>query len=91
MGSVVKDMQANVANEVKLPAGYRMSWSGEFENQERAMKRLSVVVPISILLIFLRILLYLGGSVALGIWGLPWLTRQVSRLGISQAAMSASS
>jgi cobalt-zinc-cadmium resistance protein CzcA len=53
MGSVVSDMQARVAQKVKLPAGYTMSWSGEFENQERAMARLSVIVPISILLIFI--------------------------------------
>jgi cobalt-zinc-cadmium resistance protein CzcA len=52
MGSVVADMQQRVAARVQLPAGYVMSWSGEFENQERAMKRLSVIVPISILLIF---------------------------------------
>ncbi|MCY1163929.1 MAG: CusA/CzcA family heavy metal efflux RND transporter [Pseudomonadota bacterium] len=52
MGSVVKDMQTRVAENVKLPAGYTVGWSGEFENQERAMKRLSVVVPISLLLIF---------------------------------------
>ncbi len=52
MGSVVKDMQARVAQNVKLPQGYTVGWSGEFENQERAMKRLSVVVPISLLLIF---------------------------------------
>jgi cobalt-zinc-cadmium resistance protein CzcA len=53
MGSVVADMQANVAKSVKLPEGYSMSWSGEFENQERAMGRLSIIVPISILLIFI--------------------------------------
>ena len=52
MGSVVKDMQARVAQKVQLPTGYAITWSGEFENQERAMKRLSVVVPISLLLIF---------------------------------------
>jgi cobalt-zinc-cadmium resistance protein CzcA len=52
MGSVVKDMQTRVAENVKLPAGYTIGWSGEFENQERAMQRLSVVVPISLLLIF---------------------------------------
>ncbi len=52
MGSVVKDMQARVADNVKLPSGYTIGWSGEFENQERAMQRLSVVVPISLLLIF---------------------------------------
>ena len=38
---------------VQLPEGYSVSWSGEFENQERAMARLSVIVPISILIIFL--------------------------------------
>ncbi|MBA2965626.1 MULTISPECIES: efflux RND transporter permease subunit [Ramlibacter] len=52
MGSVVKDMQARVNGAVKLPESYTVTWSGEFENQERAMKRLSVVVPISLLLIF---------------------------------------
>ena len=52
MGSVVKDMQTRVADNVKLPPGYTVGWSGEFENQERAMQRLTVVVPISLLLIF---------------------------------------
>lgn len=52
MGSVVADMQARVNQNVKLPAGQTVSWSGEFENQERAMKRLALVVPISLLLIF---------------------------------------
>ena len=53
MGSVVSDMQDRVKTKVKLPSGYTVSWSGEFENQERAMKRLSIIVPISILVIFL--------------------------------------
>lgn len=52
MGSVVKDMKARVAENFKVPANYAINWSGEFENQERAMQRLSVVVPISLLLIF---------------------------------------
>ena len=52
MGSIVADMQALVDKNVKLTAGQTVAWSGEFENQERAMKRLSVVVPISLLLIF---------------------------------------
>jgi cobalt-zinc-cadmium resistance protein CzcA len=52
MGSVVKDMQARVEKTVKLPAGYTIGWSGEFENQERAMQRLTLVVPLSLLLIF---------------------------------------
>lgn len=53
MGSVVADMQKRVTEKVQLPAGYSMAWSGEFENQERAMSRLAVIVPISILLIFI--------------------------------------
>jgi cobalt-zinc-cadmium resistance protein CzcA len=52
MGSVVKDMKARVQKNVKVPDSYAINWSGEFENQERAMQRLSVVVPISLLLIF---------------------------------------
>jgi cobalt-zinc-cadmium resistance protein CzcA len=53
MGSVVTDMKRNVARDVTLPAGYTMAWSGEFENQERAMARLGLIVPISVLIIFL--------------------------------------
>ena len=53
MGSVVKDMQAKVGEVGALPNGEEVTWSGEFENQERAMKRLSWIVPLSILLIFL--------------------------------------
>jgi cobalt-zinc-cadmium resistance protein CzcA len=52
MGSVVADMKARVDKNVKVPDTYTIAWSGEFENQERAMKRLAVVVPISLLLIF---------------------------------------
>ena len=52
MGSVVKDMQARVSKNVKVN-DVRIDWSGEFENQERAMARLSIVIPISILVIFL--------------------------------------
>jgi cobalt-zinc-cadmium resistance protein CzcA len=52
MGSVVADMKARVEQNIKLPENYSVNWSGEFENQERAMARLAVVVPISLLLIF---------------------------------------
>jgi cobalt-zinc-cadmium resistance protein CzcA len=52
MGSVVADMKTRVEKNIKVPNEYNITWSGEFENQERAMKRLSVVVPISLLLIF---------------------------------------
>ena len=53
MGSVVRDMQAQVQALGQLGEGDEVSWSGEFENQERAMKRLSWIVPLSILLIFI--------------------------------------
>ncbi|RCX09678.1 efflux RND transporter permease subunit [Extensimonas vulgaris] len=52
MGSVVADMKERVARNVKIPTSYQVTWSGEFENQERAMQRLSIVTPISLLLIF---------------------------------------
>jgi len=52
MGTFVDEAQARVRKEVKLPEGYYMTWGGEFENQRRAMKRLEVIVPVSILVIF---------------------------------------
>ena len=55
--SAVKDMQRAVAEQVKLPAGYTISWSGQFEYLERATARLKVVVPATLLIIF--VLLYL--------------------------------
>jgi len=51
MGGVVADMQARIA-KISVPHGWFVTWSGEFENQQRAMKRLAVIVPISIFLIF---------------------------------------
>jgi cobalt-zinc-cadmium resistance protein CzcA len=52
MGGVVSEMQQRVAKGVRLPDGYFVTWGGEFENQQRAMARLQLIVPISILLIF---------------------------------------
>ncbi len=56
--SVVRDLQAVVAREVKLPPGYSVSWSGQFEYLERARARLVYVVPFTLLVIF--VLLYLA-------------------------------
>ncbi|MCR6478460.1 efflux RND transporter permease subunit [Variovorax sp. ZS18.2.2] len=55
--SAVQDMQRMVAKEVKLPPGYAVSWSGQFEFLERATAKLKVVVPFTLLIIF--VLLYL--------------------------------
>ncbi|RFF29704.1 efflux RND transporter permease subunit [Wenzhouxiangella sediminis] len=53
MGSVVSDIRQRIAEEVEMPAGYFVEYGGQFENQERAMARLYVVVPITLGLIFL--------------------------------------
>ncbi|MEO5951834.1 MAG: efflux RND transporter permease subunit, partial [Chloroflexia bacterium] len=53
MGSLVDEMQAKVAAGLKLPPGYAITYGGEFENQQRAMKRLLTIIPISVLLIFI--------------------------------------
>lgn len=55
--SAVTDMQKAVAAEVKIPPGYSVSWSGQFEFLERATAKLKIVVPATLLIIF--VLLYL--------------------------------
>jgi copper/silver efflux system protein len=57
LSSVVHDMQAAVASQVKLPPGYSVSWSGQFEFMERAKAKLKIVVPATLMIIF--VLLYL--------------------------------
>ncbi len=57
LSSAVRDMQKAVAKEIKLPAGYSMSWSGQFEFLERATAKLKIVVPATLAIIF--VLLYL--------------------------------
>ncbi len=52
MGSTVDESREKVAKAVQLPEGYRIEWSGDFENQKRATSRLAHVVPVCILLIF---------------------------------------
>src|ERR1017187_6309980 len=52
MGSFVAEAQRKVAEQVHLPPGYYLNWGGQFENQQRATKRLEVIIPISALLIF---------------------------------------
>lgn len=58
--SAVHDMQAAVARAVPLPAGYSVSWSGQFEYLERAAARLKVVVPFTLLIIFVLLYLVFG-------------------------------
>jgi Cu(I)/Ag(I) efflux system membrane protein CusA/SilA len=55
-GGFVSDARAAVSRQVRLPAGYYVSWSGRWENQERARSRLQIVLPLVLLVIF--VLLY---------------------------------
>ncbi len=49
----VKEADAKIRSQVKLPEGYRIEWGGAFENQQRALARLGVIVPLTVSLIFL--------------------------------------
>ena len=62
MGSAVKEAQQKVARQVSLPEGYTLKWTGDFENQQRASKRLAQVVPISIAIIFIILFVLFGNS-----------------------------
>ena len=62
MGSAVDESRREVARQVKLSQGYRLEWSGDFENQKRASRRLAQVVPISILVIFAILYMLFGTS-----------------------------
>jgi Cu(I)/Ag(I) efflux system membrane protein CusA/SilA len=72
--SVVRDMQAAVASQVALPAGYALSWSGQFEYLERATQRLKTVVPVTLAIIFvlLYVLFRSAGDAALVMAAVPF-------------------
>ncbi|MHC4548872.1 MAG: efflux RND transporter permease subunit [Planctomycetota bacterium] len=75
IGSFVAEAQVKLAEvERDLPQGYRLTWGGEFENQQRAMARLRVVVPIALLLIFIMLFSSLGSlkSAVLVLVNLPF-------------------
>lgn len=52
LGSLIAEAKGKVGAQMKLPAGYRMEWSGAFENQQRAVKRLQLIVPVTLIAIF---------------------------------------
>jgi cobalt-zinc-cadmium resistance protein CzcA len=60
--SFVEAAQAAVQQDVRLPPGYRLEWSGEFQNQRRAAQRLMIVVPLALALIFLVLFATLGSA-----------------------------
>ncbi len=62
LGSFVSEVQARIANEVKLPAGYWLAYGGTFEQLTSAAQRLRVVVPVSLLLIFGLLFMTFGSA-----------------------------
>jgi cobalt-zinc-cadmium resistance protein CzcA len=95
LGSLVKEGEARVREAVRLPPGYTLEWSGSFENQQRALRRLAVIVPLTLVAIFfllfaafnstrfaLLILINVPFAAVGGIWALGlW------RLNLSVSAM----
>ena len=53
LGSTVEEAIASVAKGVKLPPGYRLEWAGEYESAQRSQKRLTLIIPLTLLVIFL--------------------------------------
>lgn len=62
-GSFVEEAQKRVAAKVKLPPGYVVDWGGQFDNLQRARKRLTIILPITIAIIFV-LLFFMFGSPA---------------------------
>ena len=60
LGSVVADIRQRISNNVNLPSGYYVEYGGQFENQQRAMARLSIIVPIVITAVFIMLWLTFG-------------------------------
>ncbi len=60
IGSFVSEAKERIGRAVPLPAGYHLEWGGQFENQERATRRLFVVIPLSLAIIFLLLFVTFG-------------------------------
>jgi cobalt-zinc-cadmium resistance protein CzcA len=60
LGSFVAEAQDAVAQKVKLPPGYWIGWGGQFEQLVSATTRLSIVVPVALLLVFLLLFMSMG-------------------------------
>lgn len=60
LGSTIADAQHRVSKSIKLPEGYSIGWTGEFENQVRATSRLAQVVPVAIVMIFILLFIMFG-------------------------------
>lgn len=60
LGGTIAEAQSKVSKNIKLASGYSIGWTGEFENQVRATKRLGQVVPVSLVLIFVLLFILFG-------------------------------
>jgi len=63
IGSYVQDAKAMVGRAVQLPSGYRLVWSGQYEYMQRVKERLELIVPITILVVFLLLYFNIGSAV----------------------------
>jgi heavy metal efflux system protein len=62
LGSAVEDAMKRVKEKVKLPVGYHIDWAGEYESQKRSQRRLMIVVPITLLVIFIILYTMFGSA-----------------------------
>lgn len=62
MGSVVADAQRAIAAQIKIPTGYNIVWTGAFENERRAERRLAIIFPITLLAIFFLLFITFNSS-----------------------------
>lgn len=60
VGSFVEEAKTAIARDVDLPEGYVVDWGGQFENLERAQRRLAIIVPLTLLLVFMLLYFSLG-------------------------------
>ena len=66
-GSFVAEAQQRFDREIKLPSGYRVEWGGQFENLDRARRRLQMILPVTIALIFALLFLTFGSVLDAGL------------------------
>lgn len=67
VGTYVKNAQKAVAEQIKLPAGYNIVWSGEFEYMERSSRRMMLIIPLTLFIVFLIIYLNTRSIIKVGI------------------------
>jgi len=93
LGSFVAEAQQKIATEVPVPPGYEVTWGGEFENQQRAMARLRIVIPLALMITFLLLFSAFGSifDAALILFNVPFaLVGGIFALGAADMPLSVS-